>query len=93
MPPPPLDRSLNASGRPSPDRTMVEPRFQVVRQFAGTQVTSVRLLLQALQADRFQVARHPARSRPIAVGGFSRTCTRICTGVSPSNGGRPVSIS
>ena len=73
--PPPA--SLPASELPSRDHPTGRPALQVTRQRRGGSVSVARLLLQALQADRFQVAIDPAIVLAKGVGSRSRTCRSI----------------
>ena len=52
----PISRALPGGRPPGQDRPAVEEPAQVVRQFQRGGVTTVGLLLQALQADRLEVA-------------------------------------
>ena len=58
-PPGPLPGALPGGRRPGPDRAAGQVTVQVVGQFRGRGVPPRRLLLQALQADRLQVAGDP----------------------------------
>ncbi len=81
-------------GRPDPprrDRAALQPGVQVVGQGLGRRVAPPRVLLQALQADRLQVAGHAALSLRGGSGGRFRTASIVSTTVSPPNGARPVS--
>ncbi len=53
----PLDRTLHRSHRPRPDRFVRLVTPQVVGQLLGAGIAPRRLLAQALQADRLQIAR------------------------------------
>ena len=75
------------------DRFARQKPTQVLRQRLRAAVALLRLLPQALQADRLQVARH-LRIEPRGGTGSSRsTCSSVSSGVSAWNGGRPVSSS
>ena len=54
----PAGEVLDGGDAPGEDRAAVEEAVEVVGQRVGVGVAAVRLFLQALQADRFQVARH-----------------------------------
>jgi hypothetical protein len=56
--PAPAPQPPDLSHRPRLDRPMVQEAPQVVGQVEGAGVALARLLLQTLQADRLQVARH-----------------------------------
>ena len=76
------------------DRLAVEEAPQVVGQRAADGVALGRVLLQALQADRLQVARHVAGCRlPGGTGSRVRTCSKRVQHGRARNGGRPVSSS
>jgi hypothetical protein len=62
--PHPLDGPLQRAHPAGADRLARQEAPQVVGQFAGTGVAALRLLGQALQADRLQVARHARLERP-----------------------------
>ena len=80
--------------RPGRDRLAAEEAAQVVGQRGGAGVAGVRLLVQALQADRLQVARHlGVQPRRRAPGRASITCCSVSAAVAARNGGRPVSSS
>ena len=55
MPPHPLRGPLPARGPAGADRAVVEESAEVVGQLQGRAVTPLRLLLEALQADRLEV--------------------------------------
>ena len=82
----PFDAPLPNTDRPGPNRFARQEPRQVVGQRAGAAVAPLRLLVQALQADRLQVARHRGLQPRI-------TWVMVSTGVSVLNGGRPVSRS
>ena len=83
MTPRPLHQPLEQPGPPATDRLAVEVAFQVVGQFARAGVAVGGVLLQALQADRLQVARHPAGcGRAAAIGLCSRTWSSVSRAVS-----------
>ena len=71
-PPPPAAASPisrpapGADGRPGRDRLAAQPALQVVGQRLGRAVAPLRVLLQALQADRLQVAVDRRVERPRA---------------------------
>ncbi len=56
MPSAPFRQPLDLSGRPGQDRLAAGPAVQVVGQRGGRVVPPLRLLFQAFQTDRFQVA-------------------------------------
>ncbi len=58
LPPRPLRHALQPRHRPRRDRLAGQESAQVGRQGRGAGVASARFLLQALQADRLQVARN-----------------------------------
>jgi hypothetical protein len=57
--PAPAPGALDAADRPGGNGAAVEERLQVVGQGGGRGVAPGRLLVQALEADRLQVARQP----------------------------------
>ena len=59
----PLHDALQPADRPGLDRLAAQEAAQVVGQRQGAGVALGRLLLQALQADRLQVARHARVAR------------------------------
>ena len=61
LPTAPAFGPLQSADGPGGDRPAVEPGAQVVGQRLGRGVAAARVLLQALQADRLQVARAPRR--------------------------------
>ena len=66
--PAPAPQPLAASNRPRPDRLALQEAAEVIGQCCRAAVPLADLLLQALQADRLQVARHfwiePATAAP-----------------------------
>ena len=58
----------------SPDRPSLAEAIQVVGQRRGAGVATLRLLVQAFQADRLQVARHCGFRREGGTGSSSMTC-------------------
>ena len=92
--PAPAPATLHSPHRPGLHRLAALEAFQVLRQRRRRGITLARLLVQTLQADRFQV---PAASRDCnCVGGTGSsltTCKTVSSGVAALNGGRPVSSS
>ena len=72
-----------APDRPGQDRLAVQPALQVVGQRRGRGVAPARLLLQALQADRLQVAATVGLSCAAAPAPRSSTCRRVSSGARP----------
>src|SRR5262249_14199495 len=60
----PLERPLAPSRRRGVDWLTGKPAFQVLGQGLGRAVTPPRILFQALEADRFQVAIHAGIESP-----------------------------
>ena len=59
LPANPLPRPPEGADRTGPDRLVAQIAGQIVRQVLGRGIAFPRLLLQALQADDFEIARHP----------------------------------
>ena len=58
VPPGPAPAAAQGADRPGADRLAADEAGQVVGQLLSTRITLARELLQALEADGFQVARH-----------------------------------
>ena len=85
------------TARPGPtaalDRLAAEPAVQIVGQGLGRRIAPARLLLQALEHDRLQVAVEPGRIDDGRGGSDSRACRKRVKTLSPVNGVWPVSRS
>ena len=77
LPPRPRREVLPGGPPPGEDRPAVEEAAQVGGQVRGGGVARGRLLLQALQADGFEVARRRGSSRDGGTGSWVRTCSRV----------------
>ena len=92
--PRPLDGAFEGADRPGRGSARRGRSGAGRREVRGRGVAPGRVLVQALQADRLQVARHlrmQARRRDRARR--RRTCSHVSAAVSARNGGRPVSSS
>ena len=89
--PAPARQPAGRPDRPRLNRPAVQEAAEVVGQRGGAGVAPVRRLLQALQADRLQVARHPGLQLP---RGHRLVVEHLDAAsrsrVSARNGGRPV---
>ena len=57
-PPHPFHRAFRQAHRPGDDRFAAQPALQVIRQGFGRAVAALRFFVEALEANRFQVAVH-----------------------------------
>ena len=93
VPPRPPPRPLQRGRPPRLDRSPLKEPPQVVAEVRRRAVPPCRLLAEALQADRLQVAHgSPGRSERGATGSDSRTRCKVSASVSPRNGVRPTRI-
>ena len=90
----PLGSALRKAGRPRRNGLISLEPLEIFQESGSAGIPPLRILVQALQADRLQVARHlrvqPRRRRRAR---HAITCRSVSVAVSPRNGGRPVSIS
>ena len=78
---------------PRQDRPAFEEPLQVVGQGRGRRIAAIRLLRQAFQADRLEIARDARPQATRATGSSATTCRNVSRLVLPRNGGRPASSS
>ena len=90
MLPYPAAAALRPGGRSGGDRLSLQPAVQVVRQGLGRFVALACRLLQALQADRFQVGWNVRIQLTRRRGSSEITWSMVSTAVAARNGGRPV---
>ena len=92
-PPRPLPGPFPERGRASQDRLPLLKSLEILGQSQRGGITTTRVLFQAFQADRLQIARKITLELPGESGSWLETCSSVESGVVPLNGGRPVSIS
>ena len=93
MPPGPLPRALERADPARLDRHAVEEPAEVIGQLQRRSISTRRLLLQALQADRLEVSGTVRVDLRGGVGSWRPIFSMISIGSSPWKGGRPVSAS
>ena len=74
------------------DRLSRQVSIEIVCEFVARRVPLLRVLSQAVQADRLEISGdHRPRWRG-GMGSSSRTCFSVSTGVGAAKGGCPVSM-
>ena len=91
--PAPAQDAPRAPDRAGQDRLVPEEPLQLVGELSARGVSPRRLLLQALEADRLQVAREAGMQPARRDGSAARTSSRVASASGALNGGRPVSSS